>query len=155
MECKRCDNGSHGWYVFFALAKNPYHQIMWVIWLFCLSEQKPVSPHMEHSTVLSLTAHMISNRQTCQKEKCMINRLWYGNFHIIPHINPRPICGDMGFLPWQKSCITHVTWWYGFSARAKKAVSPTQLIITPFALHKSDMCLKATLVSHMQNNHMF
>ena len=23
--------------------------------------------------------------------KCMINRLWYGNFHIIPHINPRPI----------------------------------------------------------------
>ena len=38
---------------------------------------------------LTLTPHSISNRQTCQKEKCMINRLWYGNFHIIPHINPR------------------------------------------------------------------
>ena len=35
------------------------------------------------------SAHTISKRQTCQKEKCMINRLWYGNFHIIPHINPR------------------------------------------------------------------
>ena len=34
----------------------------------------------------------------------------------------------------------------------KKAVSPTWPIITSFALHKSDMCLKAMLVSHMQIN---
>ena len=27
------------------------------------------------SAVLPLTPHMISNRQICQKEKCMINRL--------------------------------------------------------------------------------
>ena len=63
-------------------------------------------------------------------------------------------------------------WWYGFLAQAKKpyhpcdlaiwvfclcknAVSPTWPIITPFALHKSDMCLKAMLVSHMQNEHIF
>ena len=35
--------------------------------------QKPISPHSEHSVVLPLTPHTISNRQTCQKEKCMIN----------------------------------------------------------------------------------
>ena len=53
--------------------------------------KKPISPHSEHSTVLPLTPHTISNRQTCQKEKCMVNRLRYGNFHIIPYINPRHI----------------------------------------------------------------
>ena len=72
MECKRCDNGSHGWYGFFALAKK-----------------NNISPHLEHSAVLHLTLHTISNRQICQREICMINRLLYNNFHIIPHINPR------------------------------------------------------------------
>ena len=43
----------------------------------------------------------------------------------------------MGFLPEQKSRIT------------------TCPITTPFALHMSDMCLKAILVSHMQNEHIF
>ena len=37
--------------------------------------KKPVSPHSEYSAVLPLTPHTISNRQTCQKEKCMKNRL--------------------------------------------------------------------------------
>ena len=40
-----------------------------------LLEKKSISPHSEHSAVLLLTLHMISNRQTCQKEKCMINRI--------------------------------------------------------------------------------
>ena len=35
----------------------------------------------------------------------------------------------------------------------KNTVSPTWPNITPFALHKSDMCLKAMLVSHMKNEH--
>ena len=34
-----------------------------------LPGQKPLSPHSEHSAVLPLTPHRISNRQTCQKEK--------------------------------------------------------------------------------------
>ena len=58
------------------------------------------------------------------------------------------------FCPDKKSRITHVTWWYCFFL-SRKAVSPTWPIITPFALHKSDMCLKAVLVSHMQNEHIF
>ena len=62
---------SCGWYSFFARGKNSYHHI-WSTRLSCL-----------------LTPHTISNRQICQKEKCMINKLWYGNFHIIPHINLR------------------------------------------------------------------
>ena len=57
---------SRGWYGFFARAKTS---------------------QSEHSAVL----HLISNRQICQKEKCMINRLWNCNFHIIPPITPRPI----------------------------------------------------------------
>ena len=92
--------------------------------------------------------------------------LLYGNFHIVIYLSymffsfwqvclfdvVRGVkgktaecseCGDMGFLPGQKSRITHVTWWYGFICSGKKAVSPTWPIITPFALHKSDMCLKA------------
>ena len=73
---KRCENGSSGWWGFFAWAKNSYYQVTrWVIRL---------------SAVLPLTPHMISNRQTCQKENCMINRLWYGNFQIIPHISLDP-----------------------------------------------------------------
>ena len=66
--------GHVGDMAFFAWTKNPYYQVTWVIWLFCPGK-KPVSPYSEHSTVLLLTPHMISNRQTCQKEKCMINRL--------------------------------------------------------------------------------
>ena len=58
---------SRGWYGF----KNPYHYI-----------------RSTRRSCLWLRIQ-ISNRRTCQKEKCMINRLWYGNFHIIPHINPR------------------------------------------------------------------
>ena len=56
----------------------------------------PISPHSEHSAVLPLTPHTKSNRRTCQKEKCMINRLWHGNFHIIPHINPRHLYQPKG-----------------------------------------------------------
>ena len=52
-------------------------------------KKKIVPPHLEHSAVLHLTLHTISNRQICQREICMINRLLYSNFHIIPHINPR------------------------------------------------------------------
>ena len=37
--------------------------------------QKPISPHLEHSAVLPLNPHTISNRQICQNEKCMLNRL--------------------------------------------------------------------------------
>ena len=48
--------GHLGDMAFLPCAKNPYH-------------------HTEHSAVLPLTRHTISNRQTCQKEKCMINRL--------------------------------------------------------------------------------
>ena len=75
-----------------------------ITWSHCLCK-KPISPHLENSVVLPLTPHTISNRQTCQKEKCMINRLLYGNFHIIPHINPRPISAispraDMGVSGW-------------------------------------------------------
>ena len=47
----------------------------WVIRLFC-TDKKLISPHSEHSAVLPLTKHTVSNRQTCQKEKkCMIKRL--------------------------------------------------------------------------------
>ena len=60
-----------------------------MIRLFC-PDKNPLSPHSEHSAVLPLTPHTISNKQTCQIEKkCMINRLWYDYFHIVPHINPR------------------------------------------------------------------
>ena len=61
---------SRGWYSLFARAKKPNH-------------------HIRSTQVLSLTPHTIWKRQLCQKEKCMINRLWYGNFYTIPHINPR------------------------------------------------------------------
>ena len=40
-----------------------------------LPGQKTISPHSEHSAVLPLTPHTIPNRKTCQKEKCIINRL--------------------------------------------------------------------------------
>ena len=62
-------------------------------------KKKNISPHSEHSAVLPLTPHTISNRQTCQKEKCMINRLGYGNFHIKPHINPRHPYQPEGLRP--------------------------------------------------------
>ena len=32
-------------------------------------QKKNISPHSEHSAVLPLTPHTISNRQTCQKDK--------------------------------------------------------------------------------------
>ena len=41
---------------FFARAKNPYH-------------------HIRSTAVWSFTPHTISNRHTCQKENCMIDRL--------------------------------------------------------------------------------
>ena len=60
--------------------------------------------------------------------------------------------GDMGFLPVQKS--SSPMWPCGMCFCAgKKALSPIWPIITPFAPHKRDMCLKAMVVSHMQNEH--
>ena len=64
--------GHMGDTAFFAHAKNPYHQVTWVIQLFCL-RKKPILPYLEQSAVLPLTPHTISNRQTCQKEKIMID----------------------------------------------------------------------------------
>ena len=42
---------------------------------FLPGQKKNISPHSEHSAVLPLTPHTISNMQTCQKDNCMINRL--------------------------------------------------------------------------------
>ena len=56
-------------------------------------------------------------------------------------------CGDMGFLSWQKSRITHVTWWYELFARAKKPYHPRDPL-SHLLRPTSDMCLKAILVSH-------
>ena len=63
--------------------------------VFLLGQKKSISPHSEHSAVLPLTLHTISNRQTCQEEKTMINRLSYANFRNITHINTRPISALM------------------------------------------------------------
>ena len=60
---------------FSARAKNLYQQVTCVIQLFLPGQKTNISPHSEHSVVLPLTPHTISNRQICQKEKCMINRL--------------------------------------------------------------------------------
>ena len=54
--------------------KNLYHQVMSMVQLFCPGK-KPILPHSEQSAVLLLTPHTISNRQTFQKEKCVMNRL--------------------------------------------------------------------------------
>ena len=59
------------------------------------------------------------------------------------------------FLHGQKSYHPRDLVIWVFLPGQKKAVSPTWPIITPFALHKGDMCLKAVLVSHMQNEHIF
>ena len=107
----------------FARAKNPYQQVTCVIPLFCPDKKKKnknISPHSEHSVVLPLTLRTISNRQTCQKEKCMINRLWYGNFQVIPHINSRHPYQPEDWIIWQFSNHTHInprhlrpSGWYG------------------------------------------
>ena len=64
-------------------------------------------------------------------------------------------CGDMGFLPKQKKPYHPYDLVIWVFLQSKKALSSMLPIITPFALHKSDMCLKAMLVSHMQNEHIF
>ena len=53
-----------------------------------LHGQKLISSHSEHLAVLPLTLYMISNRQTCRKEKCMI-AYDMAIFISSPHINPR------------------------------------------------------------------
>ena len=65
-------------------------------------------------------------------------------------------CGDSGFCPTGSyniyiSCDLVIR----VFCLGKKAVSPTWPISTPFALHKNDMCLKAMLVSDIQNEHIF
>ena len=58
--------------------------------------------------IVTTSPHTISNRDTYQKEKCMINRLWYGNFHI-PHINPRHTYQPEGFGVWYENCYTIIS----------------------------------------------
>ena len=105
---------SLGWYSFFAQAKHPYYQVIWVIWLFCAGK-KSKSPYSEHSAVLPLTRLTISNGQICQKEKCMINRLWYGNFRA-----------DMGvsdwYRVWYENCHIYLIIWFLFLAWAMKSL---------------------------------
>ena len=48
-----------------------HHQVTWAIRIFCPGENT-ISSHSEHSAVLRLTLHTVSNRQ---KGKCMINGL--------------------------------------------------------------------------------
>ena len=117
-----------GWYGCFGLIwgmiwKLPYNNLYssqcivkrdkrlpcWEIDKVRVKKKQNISPHSEHSAVLPLTPHTISNRQICQKEKCIINRLWYGNFHIIPHINLRPI----STLDWYQPSGLRPSGWYG------------------------------------------
>ena len=55
---------------------------------------------------------------------------------------------------WYENCQIIIYLSYIFLSY-KFAISPMWTIITPFALLKGDMCLKAMLVSHMQNEHIF
>ena len=105
-----------------------------------LAGKKSISLHSENSAVLPLTPRTISKRQTCQKEKCMINGLWYGNFHIImavKHIS----------LLWSAKGNNGSRGWYGFFARAKKIISPdlehsAVLPLTPNTIWKRQTCQK-------------
>ena len=88
--------------------------------LFC-KDEKPISPCHVGDTVFFARAkipyqHIWSTRWSClwlciryqigklvRKKKCMVNSLWYGNFHIIPHISPGASFGpraDMGVSGW-------------------------------------------------------
>jgi hypothetical protein len=49
------------------------------------------------------------NNQLSQILKYMINRLWYGIFHITCHINHLPILGTGSFGPWANM---DVSGWY-------------------------------------------
>ena len=90
VERKRCDNESRKWYGFFTPAKlkqNKTHTQK----KKKKKKKKNISPQSEHSAVLPLTPHTISNRQTCQKEKCVLNKLWCDNFHTIPQIKRKNV----------------------------------------------------------------
>ena len=76
VERKRCDNGSRGWYSFFAWAKKKTHIPGHMgDWLFCLSKNPYHHSWSTQQSCLWLRIwYQIGKRQ---KEKCMIlNRLW-------------------------------------------------------------------------------
>ena len=64
-------------------------------------------------------------------------------------------CSDLGFLPWQKSRITHVTGWYVFFCPGKKSSITHMTHYHTFCTAQEWYCLKAMLVSHLQNEHIF
>ena len=107
VERKRCDNGSRGWYgffcpgkkpislghvgdtAFFARAKIPYHHIRSTRRSSTFGAFGGLFGALGGLAVL-LIRYQID--KLVRQKACMINRLRYGNFHIIyPHINPRPI----------------------------------------------------------------
>ena len=124
----RTDMGVSGWY---GVWYENYHIVIYLSYIFLLTSL-PIWYGMRSDTSVLLERRVLRMCSTAECSKCGDMVFWPGK-KAVSLTWP----GDMGFL--------HV----------QKAVSPTWPIITPFALHKSDLCLKAMLVSHMQNNHIF
>jgi len=64
------------------MSLNTYNKNVDIIWHYCILSQ--IKPHgfWKRSALTNMTKDAL---------KYMINRLWYGIFHITCHINPRPI----------------------------------------------------------------
>ena len=133
------------------------------------------------SYIAIFISYPISSRDTHISPRADMSRGWYGvgyeNCHIIIYLSyifsfwevclidivcgvkgktaECSECGDMFFFARAKKPYHPRDLEIWVFCPCKKAVSPTWPIFTPFALHNSDMCLKAMLVSHMQNEHIF
>jgi hypothetical protein len=61
---------------------NTYNRNVDIIWHYCIISQITLHGFWKRSALTNMKKDAL---------KYMINRLWYGIFHITCHINPRPI----------------------------------------------------------------
>ena len=64
------------------MSLNTYNKNVDIIWHYCIISQIKLHGFWKWSAVRNMKKDAL---------KYMINRLWYGIFHITCHINPRPI----------------------------------------------------------------
>ena len=150
----RADMGVSGWY---GVWYENSHIINYLSYIF-LSDKFAFSISYAESRSRPPSAPNVVIWVFCPSKKAP-SPTWSGNMLFFFFFFVFFFC----FLPWQKKpyhphdlvISFFFFFFFFFFCPGKKAVSPAWPIFAPLALHKSDMCLKIMIASHMQNEHIF
>jgi hypothetical protein len=86
------------------MSLNTYNKKVDIIWHYCIISQIKLHGFWKRSALTNMKKDAL---------KYMINRLWYGIFHMTCHINPRANMGVSGWYDmWYEKCHINIQYTY-------------------------------------------